>query len=194
MFILHEMDKLTSVLMSIEWWNKERQPLVQNEHNLLEIQASKGTFWIYPTWYGGYERKLFYFHHNSTWFLLSRLVFYFIFTKAESQDDIRGNEFAPKRHYKGNSKLKLRILKLFRLHCKPIPCNENRVLPVKFSHREIPVMKTGVPAMRTGVPCNENRFFSVWKLSIWKVISTQFTIKFVLMQNPLTQIQFFAWI
>ena len=61
--------------------------------------------------------SLFYFHHNSTWFLLSRLVFYFIFTKAESQDDIRGNEFAPKRHYKGNSKLKceLRILKLLRL-------------------------------------------------------------------------------
>ena len=28
MFFLHEMDKLTSVLMSIEWWNKERQPLV----------------------------------------------------------------------------------------------------------------------------------------------------------------------
>ena len=61
--------------------------------------------------------SLFYFHHNSTWFLLSRLVFYSIFTKAESQDDIRGNEFAPKRHYKGNSKLKceLRILKLLRL-------------------------------------------------------------------------------
>ena len=48
-------------------------------------------------------------------------------------------------------------------HCKPIPCNENRVFPVKFSHREIPGMKTGVPAMRTGVPCNENRFFPVWK-------------------------------
>ena len=28
MFFLHEMDKLTSVLMSIEWWNKGRQPLV----------------------------------------------------------------------------------------------------------------------------------------------------------------------
>ena len=51
------------------------------------------------------------------------------------------------------------------LHCKPIPCNENRVFPVKFSHREIPVMKTGVPAMRTGVPCNEHRFFPVWKTS-----------------------------
>ena len=36
---------------------------------------------------------------------------------------------------------------------------------MKFSHREIPVMKTGVPAMRTGVPCNENRFFPVWKTS-----------------------------
>ena len=34
---------------------------------------------------------------------------------------------------------------------------------MKFSHREIPVMKTGVPAMRTGVPCNENRFFPVKK-------------------------------
>ena len=27
MFFLHEIDKLMSVLMSIEWWNKERQPL-----------------------------------------------------------------------------------------------------------------------------------------------------------------------
>ena len=27
-FYRHEMDKLTSVLMSIEWWNKEGQPLV----------------------------------------------------------------------------------------------------------------------------------------------------------------------
>ena len=26
-FFLHEMDKVMSVLMSIEWWNKERQPL-----------------------------------------------------------------------------------------------------------------------------------------------------------------------
>ena len=26
-FFLHEMDKLTSSRMSIEWWNKERQPL-----------------------------------------------------------------------------------------------------------------------------------------------------------------------
>ena len=33
------------------------------------------------------------------------------------------------------------------IHCKPIPCNKNRVFPVKFSHREIPVMKTGVPTM-----------------------------------------------
>ena len=56
-------------------------------------------------------------------------------------------------------------------HCKPIPCNENRVFPVKFSHREIPVMKTGVPAMRTGVPCNENRFFPVWKTSQGKPCS-----------------------
>ena len=27
-FFLHEMNKLTAVLMSIELWNKERQPLV----------------------------------------------------------------------------------------------------------------------------------------------------------------------
>ena len=38
----------------------------------------------------------------------------------------------------------------YRLHCKPIPCNENRVFPVKFSHREIPVIKTGFPVMKTG--------------------------------------------
>ena len=57
------------------------------------------------------------------------------------------------------------------LHGKPIPCNENRVFPVKFSHREIPVMKTGVPAMRTGVPCSENRFFPVWKTSQGKPCS-----------------------
>ena len=42
---------------------------------------------------------------------------------------------------------------------------------MKFSHREIPVMKTGVPAMRTGVPCNENRFFPVWKTSQGKPCS-----------------------
>ena len=59
----------------------------------------------------------------------------------------------------------------FLIHCKPIPCNKNRVFPVKFSHREIPVMKTGVPAMRTGVPCNENRFFPVWKTSQGKPCS-----------------------
>ena len=53
---------------------------------------------------------------------------------------------------------------LWELHCKPIPCNENRVFPVKFSHREIPVMIAGVPAMRTGVPCNENRFSLCGKL------------------------------
>jgi len=35
---------------------------------------------------------------------------------------------------------------------------------VKFSHREIPVMKTGVP-------CNENRFFPVWKTSQGKPCS-----------------------
>ena len=57
------------------------------------------------------------------------------------------------------------------IHCKPIPCNENRVSPVKFSHREIPVTKTGVPAMRPGVPCNENRFFPAWKTSQGKPCS-----------------------
>ena len=57
------------------------------------------------------------------------------------------------------------------VHCKPVPCNENRGFPVKFSHREIPVIKTGVPAMRTGVPCNENRFFPVWKTSQGKPCS-----------------------
>ena len=34
-----------------------------------------------------------------------------------------------------------------------------------------PVIKTGVPAMRTGVPCNENRFFPVWKTSQGKSCS-----------------------
>ena len=57
------------------------------------------------------------------------------------------------------------------IHCKPIPCNENRVFPVKFSHREIPVMKTGDPAMRTRVPCKENRLFPVWKTSQGKPCS-----------------------
>ena len=57
------------------------------------------------------------------------------------------------------------------VHCKPIPCNENRVFPVKFTHREIPVLKTGVPAISTGVPCNENRFFPVWKTSQGKPCS-----------------------
>ena len=56
-------------------------------------------------------------------------------------------------------------------HCKPIPCNENRVSPLKFSHREIPVMKRGVSAMRTGVPSNEKRFFPVWKTSQGKPCS-----------------------
>ena len=63
------------------------------------------------------------------------------------------------------------IIKWVFVHCKPIPCNENRVFPVKFSHREIPVMITGVPAMRTGVPCNQNRFFPVWKTSQGKPCS-----------------------
>ena len=40
------------------------------------------------------------------------------------------------------------------LHCKPIPCNENRV-----------------PAVRKGVPCNKNRFFPVRKTSQGKPCS-----------------------
>ena len=68
-----------------------------------------------------------------------------------------------------------KILVFFKIctltHCKPIPCDENRVFPVKFSHREIPVMKTVVPAMRTGVSCNGNRFFPVWKTSQGKPCS-----------------------
>ena len=67
--------------------------------------------------------------------------------------------------------LKYALGHLISLHCKPIPCNENRVLPVKFSHREIPVVKTGVPTMRTGVPCIENRIFPVWKTSQGKPCS-----------------------
>ena len=43
--------------------------------------------------------------------------------------------------------------------------------PVKFFHREIPVTKTGVPAMRTGIPCNENRLFLMWKTSQGKPCS-----------------------
>jgi hypothetical protein len=34
-----------------------------------------------------------------------------------------------------------------------------------YTANPFPVMKTGVPAIRTGVPCNENRFFPVWKTS-----------------------------
>ena len=67
----------------------------------------------------------------------------------------------------------------FLIHCKPIPCNKNRVFPVKFSHGEIPVIKKqgslqceqGFPAMKTGVPCNENMFFPVWKTSQGKPCS-----------------------
>ena len=49
---------------------------------------------------------------------------------------------------------------LLRTYC---PYKFTLVFLVKFSHMEIPVMKTGVPAIRTRVPCNENRFFPVWK-------------------------------
>ena len=43
--------------------------------------------------------------------------------------------------------------------------NTANPFPVKFSHREIPVMKTGVPAMGTGVHCIGDRVFPVWKTS-----------------------------
>ena len=48
-------------------------------------------------------------------------------------------------------------------HCKPIPCNENRVFPVYFFSQGNPCNENRVPAMRTGFPCNENRFFPVRK-------------------------------
>ena len=71
-------------------------------------------------------------------------------------------------------------------HCKPIPCNENRVFPVKFFHREIPVMKTGVPAMRTGVPCNEIGVFPVWKTSQGKPCSGPVLALYRIAVNTLT--------
>jgi len=49
-------------------------------------------------------------------------------------------------------------------HCKPIPCNENRVLPVKFSHREIPVLKTRVPECEQGFPVMKTGFSLCGKL------------------------------
>jgi hypothetical protein len=79
-------------------------------------------------------------------------------------------------------------------HCKPIPCYENRGFPVKFSHREIPVMKTGVPAMRTGLPCNENRLFPVWKTSQGKPCSgpvlALYRIAVLVKLNPIRFLKF----
>jgi hypothetical protein len=57
------------------------------------------------------------------------------------------------------------------LHCKPIPCNKNRVCPVKFFSQGNPCNENRVPAMRKGVPCNENRFFLVRKTSQGKPCS-----------------------
>ena len=51
------------------------------------------------------------------------------------------------------------------LHCKPIPCNENRVFPVKFFSQGNPCNENRVPATRKGVPWYANRFFPVRKTS-----------------------------
>ena len=59
----------------------------------------------------------------------------------------------------------LHTLRLTYIHCKPIPCNENRLLPVKFFPQGNPCHENSVPALRKGVPCNENRFFIVRKTS-----------------------------
>ena len=56
-------------------------------------------------------------------------------------------------------------------HCKPIPCNENRVFPVNFFSQGNPCNENRVPAMRTGFPCNENRFFPVRKSTQGKLCS-----------------------
>ena len=74
----------------------------------------------------------------------------------------------------GNKNMSLECYRLLDLigqvHCNPVQ-GQYRVFPVKFSHKEIPVMKTGVPAIRTRVLCNENRFFPVWKTSQGKPCS-----------------------
>ena len=49
------------------------------------------------------------------------------------------------------------------IHCKPIPCNENRVFPVYSFSQGNPCNEYRVPVMRTGFPCNENRLFPVRK-------------------------------
>jgi hypothetical protein len=50
------------------------------------------------------------------------------------------------------------------LHCKPIPCNENRGFPVKFSHREIPVKKQGSLQLEQGFPVMKTGFSLCGKL------------------------------
>ena len=57
------------------------------------------------------------------------------------------------------------------IHCKPIPCNETRVFPVKFLSQGNPCNENRVLAMRKWVPCNENRFFPVRKTSQGKPFS-----------------------
>ena len=62
-------------------------------------------------------------------------------------------------------------VRLFSLHCKPIPCNEKRVFPVKFFSQGYPCNDNRVPAMRKRVPCNENRVFPARKTSQGKPCS-----------------------
>ena len=50
---------------------------------------------------------------------------------------------------------------VFRIHCKPIPCNDYRDFPVYWLSQGNPCNEYRFPAMRRGVPCNENRFFPV---------------------------------
>jgi hypothetical protein len=57
------------------------------------------------------------------------------------------------------------------LHCKLIPCNENRVFPVKFFSQGNPCNENKVSAMKKGVPCHETRFFPVRKISHGKPCS-----------------------
>ena len=62
-----------------------------------------------------------------------------------------------------------------KLHCKPIPCNENRV-----------------PAMRTGFPCNENRFFPVRKSTHRKPCSDPVLALYRIAVQAYTAHQFFS--
>ena len=47
----------------------------------------------------------------------------------------------------------------------------NQQFNLLITANSFPVMKTGVPAMRTRVPCNKNRLFPVWKTSQGKPCS-----------------------